>query len=231
MFFTSKDTLHKFPVSDKVGNLTAYAGANHVDRYEKARQMKEEAERKMYGKKKPTTNSQRSTHLYSTQVKNIITTNTNSNYSNTNSTQDSTGMVIDDLAMGTPAVNGADGGGMDGSGPFTYADLHNNNSNQDVRAADVEAALAREFSVVEVLERERREWAAERIKLVQCIHLQQMELAARASAAQETAATIAKEFASTIEVYEERLLNVEAMVMMEMKDMKALLNSRLPAAP
>jgi len=120
---------------------------------------------------------------------------------------------------------------MDGSGPFTYADLHNNNSNQDVRAADVEAALAREFSVVEVLERERREWAAERIKLVQCIHLQQMELAARASAAQETAATIAKEFASTIEVYEERLLNVEAMVMMEMKDMKALLNSRLPAAP
>ena len=46
-FFTSKDTVRKFPVSERVGALTAQAGGTHVDRFAKARQMKEEAERKV----------------------------------------------------------------------------------------------------------------------------------------------------------------------------------------
>ena len=65
------------------------------------------------------------------------------------------------------------------------------------------------LSIVQVLEKERREWHAERAKLTHCIHLQQVELASRSSAAQETAALIAKEFARVIEGFEERLLKVE----------------------
>lgn len=37
-----------------------------------------------------------------------------------------------------------------------------------------------------------REWHTERLKLVHCIHLQQLELTQRAAAATEQAATIAK---------------------------------------
>ena len=91
------------------------------------------------------------------------------------------------------------------------------------------AAEADDYSVVELLERERREWHAERTKLVQCIHLQQLELAARASAAQETAGTIAKEFAVSIEDYEARLMAVEGQVQRELGDIKDMLRKLLPA--
>ena len=37
-----------------------------------------------------------------------------------------------------------------------------------------------------------REWHKERVKLVHCIHMQQLELAQRAAAAQDKAADIAK---------------------------------------
>ena len=61
---------------------------------------------------------------------------------------------------------------------------HTNTAAADQAA---EECAAREHSLMELLERERKEWHVERVKLVQCIHLQQLELASRASAAQETA--------------------------------------------
>ena len=73
-----------------------------------------------------------------------------------------------------------------------------------------------EMSIVEVLERERRQWHAERIKLIHCIHLQQLELTASSSAAQDRASSIAKEFARAIEGFEERLVNIETNVQKEL---------------
>jgi hypothetical protein len=43
-----------------------------------------------------------------------------------------------------------------------------------------------------MFERERREWHNERVKLVHCIHIQQLELMQRATAAHERAGDIAK---------------------------------------
>ena len=57
---------------------------------------------------------------------------------------------------------------------------------EDNETDDFEALAA------EVLERERREWRVERLRLLQCIHHQQIELAQRAAAAHERATEIAK---------------------------------------
>ena len=96
---------------------------------------------------------------------------------------------------------GQGAGGVDGSG--------------DIHSLD-------EMSVVEILEHERRQWHAERIKLIHCIHLQQLELAASGSAAQGRASEIAKEFARAIEGFEERLVNMESNVQKELLTIKAI---------
>ena len=49
-----------------------------------------------------------------------------------------------------------------------------------------------EEPIIEQLERERRQWQSERERLLQCIHLQQLELSQRALAAQERALEIAQ---------------------------------------
>jgi hypothetical protein len=46
--------------------------------------------------------------------------------------------------------------------------------------------------IIELLERERKQWQSERERLIQCIHLQQLELTQRSMAAQERALEIAK---------------------------------------
>jgi hypothetical protein len=46
--------------------------------------------------------------------------------------------------------------------------------------------------VIELLERERKQWQSERERLIQCIHLQQLEMTQRSMAAQERALEIAK---------------------------------------
>ena len=61
-------------------------------------------------------------------------------------------------------------------------------------------------TLIEMLERERLQWQRERLSLVSCIELQQRELSRRASAVHEKATEIAKEFAKTIEMFEERLI-------------------------
>ena len=78
---------------------------------------------------------------------------------------------------------------------------------------------------IEALERERREWRQERLRLMHCIHHQQIELAQRASAAHERATEIAKEFSRVIDTYEDRLLLVENNVQQEIKGMKSIIDS------
>jgi hypothetical protein len=67
-----------------------------------------------------------------------------------------------------------------------------------------------------------RDWHDERTKLISCIHIQQIELMQRASAANERAAEIAKEFARAIEGFEERLYSVEENVQKEITVIRVL---------
>jgi len=80
-------------------------------------------------------------------------------------------------------------------------------------------------SLVEMLDRERREWSKERMQLVQCIQLQQIELEQRATAAHERAAEIAKEFARAIVAFEERLFGIEDNVQKEIMGLKTISES------
>jgi hypothetical protein len=80
-------------------------------------------------------------------------------------------------------------------------------------------------NLVEMLDRERREWSKERMQLVQCIQLQQIELEQRATAAHERAAEIAKEFARAIVAFEERLFGIEDNVQKEIMGLKTISES------
>ncbi|RYG66165.1 hypothetical protein EON64_10375 [archaeon] len=83
--------------------------------------------------------------------------------------------------------------------------------------------------IVELLERERRQWQSEREKLIQCIHLQQLELSQRSVAAQERAVEIAKDFAQVIEAFEERLITIETNVQREISSLKSITEALLSA--
>ena len=58
--------------------------------------------------------------------------------------------------------------------------------------------------------------------MVHCIHLQQLELSQRASAAHDRATDIAKDFARVIECFEERLVAVENNVQTELLALKKI---------
>ena len=49
-----------------------------------------------------------------------------------------------------------------------------------------------DIPIVELLEKERKEWQSERLKLIHCIHLQQIELSQRSAAAYDRATDIAR---------------------------------------
>lgn len=83
--------------------------------------------------------------------------------------------------------------------------------------------------IIELLERERKQWQMEREKLIQCIHLQQLELTQRSVASHERAVDIAKEFARAIEAFEERLVSVESNVQREIMSIKSIAESILLA--
>ena len=63
------------------------------------------------------------------------------------------------------------------------------------------------------------------MKLIHCIHLQQLELTQRAVASHERATDIAKEFARVIEGFEERLVSVENNVHKETMAIKSIAES------
>lgn len=77
--------------------------------------------------------------------------------------------------------------------------------------------------LIQMLERERREWYTERTKLVNCIQLQQIELNQRSLAAHDKAVDIAKDFARVIEGFEQRLLTVEENVHKELVSIRTVM--------
>eukprot|EP01031_Cornospumella_fuschlensis_P034566 gene34566-41855_t len=96
-------------------------------------------------------------------------------------------------------------------------------------ADDVSSTSDSDEPIVELLERERRQWQSEREKLIQCIHLQQLELSQRSVAAQERAVEIAKDFAQVIEAFEERLITIETNVQREISSLKTISEALLAA--
>lgn len=77
--------------------------------------------------------------------------------------------------------------------------------------------------LIELFERERKKWAAEREKLIQCIHLQQIELNNRALSSHEKAIEIAKDFSSVIQIFEDRLSKIENNMSSDINNIKSSL--------
>lgn len=84
--------------------------------------------------------------------------------------------------------------------------------------------------IIEMFERERRKWQDEKEKLIQCIHLQQLELTQRSMAAHERALDIAKDFGKVISSFEERLVTVETNIQKEISSLRAITDSLLAAS-
>jgi hypothetical protein len=269
--FTSQDTNSKYKVQSRTKELTIQSGGMHVERYEKARLAKAEAERKLYGmgKAKPvqTLRPGYAVKMSGSGSGSGTRGNTSpggggSTTGAATTTDDNEGVNEEEKGTSssyqqqhlqqqrqevevTEANHNATSGSSSRSEPkggSKQQQQHSNNSNHsrskgttptevedpaafsstpeaDMTLQDMEEHL----SIVQVLERERREWHSERAKLTQCIHLQQVELASRSSAAQETAALIAKEFARVIESFEERLEKVEGRTEQELVSIKELL--------
>jgi len=64
--------------------------------------------------------------------------------------------------------------------------------------------------IIQLHQRERREWQRERSQLLTVIELQQRELSKRGNTVQERAAEIAREFSKSIMSFEERLVACES---------------------
>jgi hypothetical protein len=253
--FTSKDTNTKYKVQPKTKELTIHAGSVHVERYEKARLAKAEAEKKLYGtgKGKPVQTTRpgysmkmakvqgRSNNGGHTSVDESAGNSTSTENTTTEDTpsrseshdEEKTESTTKNVDVDTQSATHDEGiikeSSSKGDGTrqpidrakekFEIDDDNIDMPEMDMTLKDMEEHL----SIVQVLERERREWHAERAKLTHCIQLQQIELAARSSAAQETAALIAKEFARAIETFEERLEKVETRNEKELTEIKELL--------
>jgi hypothetical protein len=261
--FTSQDTNSKYKVQSRTKELTIQSGGMHVERYEKARLAKVEAERKLYGmgKAKPVqtlrpgyavkmSSSGSGTRGNTSpggggSTTGAATTTDDTEGVNEEEKETSSSYQQQHLQQQKAEANHNAASGSSTSEPkggSKQQQQHSNNSNHsrskgatptgvedpmafsstpevDMTLQDMEEHL----SIVQVLERERREWHSERAKLTHCIHLQQVELASRSSAAQETAALIAKEFARVIESFEERLEKVEGRTEQELVSIKELL--------
>ena len=98
------------------------------------------------------------------------------------------------------------------------------------RAADG-ASTEDDETLIEMIDRERRDWHKERMQFVQCIQLQQVELEQRAVAAHDRAAEIAKEFARAIGGFEERLCAIEDHVHKETMGLKSIAESLRASTP
>jgi len=105
-----------------------------------------------------------------------------------------------------------------GNDRSTYSTSDNNYQQYNIELDDGD-----DEKLIQMLERERREWHSERIKLVNCIQLQQVELNQRSLAAHDKAVDIAKDFARVIEGFEQRLLTVEENVHKELVSIRQIM--------
>ncbi len=257
VIFTQSDfSKNKYKVAPRTKELTITAGSMHVERYERARQAKAEGERKLYGmgKAKPvqTLRSGYSPNMLGSTIYKKPSRPTSSKSDSGEGPQVTTSESVDEEKVEQKPTQysssaekqeqqppseeiSKESGGYIGSysksaapAPASQPTLDDDilaSSQGQMTVKDMEDHL----SIVQVLEKERREWHAERAKLTHCIHLQQVELASRSAAAQETAALIAKEFARVIEGFEERILKVETANEREIGQLKGMVSELLAA--
>ena len=182
------------------GDLSKTAGDNHIQRQEKARKEKKEQSYISSELNRPKVASKSANQRLAKVQDSVLLPSESSKTSN------SASGPLENIPYG----------------PNSEVDIHKFVNCYDELNNLNEGDEELEALAIEVLERERREWRLERLRLIHCIHHQQIELAQRASAAHEKATEIAKEFSRAIETYEERLILVENNVQQELKGMKSI---------
>ena len=241
---TSKDTNNKYKVNERARELTVASGSRHIERQQHAREVKEENEKKILGQYKKGKEKQKGKHDASSNACGdgyIHHMSGNQNYPNSSlninvSANEAKGGGNDEESnLDTPNNNNDTSREEEKednkdvpplpssqiSSPLASFKLPDDQYTDLPKAFDTELNMD-EVSIVQLLERERQSWHAERLQLAQCIHLQQRELQERSSAAQETAAMIAKEFARAIETFEKRILTMESSVEKEVKGIREI---------
>lgn len=244
-FHTSKDTNNKYKVNERARELTVASGSRHIERQQHAREVKEENEKKILGQfKKTSKEKNKDRHDASLNVcgdgyVHHMSGNPDDEYSSLNinvSTNEAKSDANDEESnLDTPDNNNNTTSREEGdvkedkevpplpssqiSSPLASFKLPDDQYTDLPKIFDTELNMD-EVSIVQLLERERQSWHAERLQLAQCIHLQQRELQERSSAAQETAAMIAKEFARAIETFEQRIVAIESTVEKEVKGIR-----------
>lgn len=183
--------------------VTKKSGQTHIDRQIKARKEKEEQLSKQVWKQKKSLSMSKSSIGAPPNLENSKPSVEDAEFQSY-----LLSLVSDAGALSASAGSASLLGGADGD-----------NSEGD---SDEEA-------IVEILERERREWHKERLALIQCIKMQQLNLA-QSSAAREQAMTIAKDFAKAIEGFEDRLTAAESNVQRELTAVKVIADSLVAAA-
>lgn len=208
-FYTQQSTVKSF--EGPARELTESASKVFVERNARARKEKQQMEDKLYGRnKKPT--------AIPITAPSSSSSSTGNAYTGISSSNEHAEKSASPTAVQTAA--------SEFDSPMSEKQLrdtmHKYAPNDGAAGDSSDLNAMDELSVVDMLERERRQWHAERIKLIHCIHLQQLELAASSSAAQSRASEIAKEFARTIEGFEERLVHMESSVQKELMAIKAV---------
>uniref|UniRef100_A0A7S0XDF2 Uncharacterized protein n=1 Tax=Chromulina nebulosa TaxID=96789 RepID=A0A7S0XDF2_9STRA len=188
----------KPPIDGLAKELTLKSGKSHIERQMKARKEKEDQQNRLKWKFKTNTIPTGGADQSTTKQISIPPLDNPSGFLN---------MQINDSSDTNDRRNSIS------------SQLQYNNDYTNVDLPDMDEPI------VELLERERREWHEERMKLLQCLHLQQLELDQRSMAAHEKAADIAKEFAKAIEGFEERLVSVETTVQKEIMAIKLIAES------
>lgn len=79
--------------------------------------------------------------------------------------------------------------------------------------------------LIDMIERERREWDDERAKLKFCIYLQEQELNEKAAAAEERAQVLTKEFMEARTQSEERLNTISNNIYRDIRDLQSISQS------
>ena len=217
-FYTQLSTVK--PFDGPARDLTESAGKVFVERNARARREKQMMEDKLFGRNRKSTAAATSAAPLS-----MPTAPSSSSKPSTASRAAAAGSASPSGA-GVPPTRSK---GSECESPMTEKQLHEtllkygNGAGGNPESGDLYSMD--DMSVVEILEHERRQWHSERIKLIHCIHLQQLELAASASAAQGRASEIAREFARAIEGFEERLVSMEGNVQKELLAIKAIANN------
>ena len=228
IFYTQLSTVK--PFEGPARDLTESAGKVFIDRHARARREKQMMEDKLYGRNRKTSAAAAGVTIPATAAASAASDQSSSKPGSapTGGGHAASGSRGDKATSASPVVSRkmATSTGEDCDSPMAEKQLQETllKFGQGVGGVDGSGDIHSldEMSVVEILEHERRQWHAERIKLIHCIHLQQLELAASASAAQGRASEIAKEFARAIEGFEERLVNMESNVQKELLTIKAI---------